>query len=86
MKKDNNANTFKVFKIVFIQIIVACPVYFVLYCASDVFQGVSYGINTLLMQRFFDSLTFAVQHSDNYSRVFFYAGVTSFIVIFPQVL
>jgi hypothetical protein len=38
------------------------------------------------MQRFFDSLTFAVQHSDNYSRVFYYAGATSFIIIFSQVL
>lgn len=86
MKQKNKINIFTILKIVFINIIKACPVYFVLYCLSDILQGLSYGINTSLMQRFFDSLSHAVQDNGSNSQVFLYAGVTSFVIISSQIL
>lgn len=86
MKKENNVNIFKIFRIIFPNIIKACPVYFCLYCISDMLQGISYGVNTFFMQNFFDAITFTIQDGGNRSKVFLYAGVTCCIIICSQIL
>lgn len=75
-----------VFKTIFPLIIKTCPIYFIVYCLCDITQGVSYGINTYFMQRFFDSVTNNQGNMDMLGNVLFFAGVVAFIMICLQVL
>ena len=67
---DKKSNFLNILKIIFSVIIKACPAYFIFYALSDMLQGLSYGFNSFLMQKFYDSINTILDNKNNpYYRI-----------------
>ncbi|SFR87019.1 ABC transporter ATP-binding protein [Anaeromicropila populeti] len=86
MKKEKSLSFFLIIKRLFILVIKSCPLYFIIYALIDMCQGVSYGINTHLLQVFFDQLVKTIHNQVPYKNVIILAVLLGVLLIFIQLL
>lgn len=86
MKKEKSLSFFVIIKRLFILVIKSCPLYFIIYALTDMCQGVSYGINTHLLQVFFDELEKSIRDEVPYKNVIILAVLLGVLLIFIQLL
>ena len=83
---DKKSNFLNILKIIFSVIIKACPAYFIFYALSDMLQGLSYGFNSFLMQKFYDSINTILDNGGLATMSYLLAGAVSLVIISSQLL
>lgn len=86
MKEEKKLSFFKIVKKLFIMVLKSCPIYFLIYALIDMSQGVSYGINTQLMQNFFDRLNETIQGKGAFQNVIIMAVFVGVLQVAIQLL
>lgn len=86
MSNEKGLSFFGIIKRLFILVIKSCPLYFIVYALIDMCQGVSYGVNTQLLQIFFDTLGKSIHDEAPYKNVIILAVLLGVLLIFIQLL
>jgi len=86
--KDNNKDIslYKIVRTVIPMVFKACPLYILLGSFLGIMHGMSYGVNTVMTQKLFDKITFAVGNNGTLESIFLVALGLGLAMIISHVL
>lgn len=84
MEKKKEMSLFKVVKVLLPMIYKSGPIVFIIFSILGIFSGISYGINTIIIQKFFDNINSAVKGVGTVKSVILMAVALGSIILITE--